>query len=63
IGEVGLGGEVRPVSQGERRVAEAAQLGFRTAYLAERAVPRRLPAGLRAVGVQALGPLFRELFP
>ncbi len=63
IGEVGLGGEVRPVSQGERRVAEAAQLGFRTAYLAERGVPRRLPAGLRAVGVQSLGPLFRELFP
>ena len=63
IGEVGLGGEVRPVSQGERRVAEAAQVGFRTAYLAERAVPRRLPTGLRAVGVQSLGPLFRELFP
>ncbi|MEO6444305.1 MAG: DNA repair protein RadA [Gemmatimonadaceae bacterium] len=62
IGEVGLGGEVRPVSQGERRIAEAAQLGFHTAYLAQRGVPRRLPAGLRAVGVQSLGPLFEELF-
>ncbi|MFP5355311.1 MAG: DNA repair protein RadA, partial [Gemmatimonadota bacterium] len=29
IGEVGLGGEIRPVSQSERRLAEAAQLGFR----------------------------------
>jgi len=62
VGEVGLGGEIRPVSQGERRLAEAAQLGFRTAYVAERAVPRRLPAGLRAVGVKGLRELFGELF-
>jgi len=62
VGEVGLGGEIRPVSQGERRLAEAAQLGFRTAYVAERGVPRRLPAGLRAVGVKGLRELFGELF-
>ena len=28
FGEVGLGGEVRPVSQGEARLKEAAKLGF-----------------------------------
>jgi DNA repair protein RadA/Sms len=28
VGEVGLGGEVRTVSQVERRAAEAAKLGF-----------------------------------
>ena len=32
-GEVGLSGEIRPVSQVERRIAEAARLGFRTIYI------------------------------
>lgn len=36
IGEVGLGGEVRPVDQLERRLAEAKRLGFKRAYLAPR---------------------------
>ena len=36
IGEVGLGGELRPVSQAERRVAEARRLGFRRAILPKR---------------------------
>lgn len=62
IGEVGLGGEIRPVSQSERRIAEGAQLGFRTAYVAERAVPRRLPSGLRAIGVKNINDLFGTLF-
>ena len=34
VGEVGLGGEVRAVSQIERRIAEAANLGMRRVYLA-----------------------------
>lgn len=33
FGEVGLGGEVRPVSQAERRIAEARRLGFKTVIL------------------------------
>jgi DNA repair protein RadA/Sms len=33
FGEVGLGGEVRPVPQLERRLAEAARLGFRRALV------------------------------
>ena len=36
IGEVGLGGELRPVSQIERRLEEAMRLGFRTAVIPER---------------------------
>jgi DNA repair protein RadA/Sms len=40
VGEVGLGGELRTVSQLERRLAEAERLGFRTAYV---------PASTRAV--------------
>src|SRR5579883_108039 len=54
IGEVGLGGEVRPVSQVERRLAEAAKMGMRTAYVADRAVPRRSTAGLEITGVATL---------
>ena len=63
IGEVGLGGEIRPVSQAERRLAEAAKMGLTTAYLAERSVPRRLPQGIRAMGVRTIGDLFERLFP
>jgi DNA repair protein RadA/Sms len=45
IGEVGLGGELRPVPQIERRLAESRRLGFRSAI-----VPRRsAPAGEKGV--------------
>jgi DNA repair protein RadA/Sms len=33
VGELGLGGEVRSVPQLERRLAEAARLGFETALV------------------------------
>ncbi len=42
VGEVGLSGEVRSVSQIERRVAEAARLGFRRVIIPRRP-GRRLP--------------------
>jgi DNA repair protein RadA/Sms len=62
VGEVGLGGEIRPVSQAERRLAEAANMGMTTAYLAERAVPKRIPKGLHAVGVRTIADLFERVF-
>ena len=62
VGEVGLGGEIRPVSQAERRLAEAANMGMATAYLAERAVPPRVPKGLRAIGVRTIGDMFERVF-
>jgi len=37
LGEVGLGGELRPVPQLSRRLAEAARLGFRSAIVPKRA--------------------------
>lgn len=52
VGEVGLAGEVRPIAGVQRRLAEAARLGFRRAV-----VPRahgealRAPAGLTVVEV------------
>jgi DNA repair protein RadA/Sms len=36
LGEIGLGGEVRPVGGVERRLAEAERLGFRTAFVSAR---------------------------
>jgi DNA repair protein RadA/Sms len=62
LGEVGLGGEIRPVSQSERRLAEAAKMGMTTVYLSERGVPRRPTAGIRAVGMRTVSDLFRTLF-
>jgi DNA repair protein RadA/Sms len=62
IGEVGLGGEIRPVSLIERRVGEAAQLGLTTAYVARRGEPKRPAGGLKVVGVDTIGELFRQIF-
>lgn len=54
LGELGLGGEVRAVTQVERRLAEATKLGMTEAYLSERAVPRRVPAGMTVHAVRTL---------
>jgi DNA repair protein RadA/Sms len=54
LGELGLGGEVRAVSQVERRLAEAAKLGLTDAFLSERSVPRRVPSGITVHGVRTL---------
>ena len=62
IGEVGLGGEIRPVSQVERRVAEAANMGMQRVYVAERGVPKRGVRDVSVVGVRTIGELFRSLF-
>jgi DNA repair protein RadA/Sms len=64
VGEVGLGGEVRPVSQTERRVAEAANMGMTRVYVAERGVPKRLSASrdVEVIGVRTIADLFQRLF-
>ncbi len=58
VGEVGLGGEIRAVSQIGRRVAEAAKLGFRRVVL-PRASLRALEADgdmeIDAIGVDRIG--------
>ncbi len=62
IGELGLGGELRPVSQAERRIAAAARAGFTHAFLPARSVPsQRSGLTLRPVGTVAelIGELFR----
>jgi DNA repair protein RadA/Sms len=62
LGEVGLGGEIRPVSQAERRLGEAAKMGMTTAYMAERGIPKRGARGIEVIGVRTINDLFRHLF-
>jgi len=62
LGEVGLGGEIRPVSQSERRLAEAAKMGMTRAYMAERGVPKRGTRDIQVVGVKTIHDLFQRLF-
>ena len=56
IGEVGLSGEVRSVSQIERRAAEAARLGFHRVIIPRTMGRRklRLPEGVEAVPVRSV---------
>jgi len=52
-GEIGLGGEIRPVSQLSRRLSEAAKLGFRSAIVpgTDRGPAERAPDGLKLIPV------------
>jgi DNA repair protein RadA/Sms len=55
LGEVGLAGEVRAVSQPEIRLAEAARLGFERALVpAATARHAEVPAGLEVSGVETV---------
>jgi DNA repair protein RadA/Sms len=51
VGEIGLGGELRAVSQIERRLAEAARMGFTDAFVPRRSVPRTRIDGLNVHGI------------
>ena len=62
FGEVGLGGEIRPVSQAERRLAEAARMGMTRAWLSERSVPRQPPKGIEVIPVKTISGLFERAF-
>ncbi len=62
LGEVGLGGEIRGVSQAERRLLEAEKMGMRRAFVSARSVPKRQPKQLKVESVPDLVALFRALF-
>ncbi|MEU4200662.1 DNA repair protein RadA [Streptomyces sp. NPDC045470] len=59
IGEVGLAGEVRRVTGVQRRLAEAARLGFTHALVP--ADPGKIPAGMRVLEVADVGEALRVL--
>jgi DNA repair protein RadA/Sms len=55
VGEVGLSGEMRPVSQLDRRLAEAARLGFKRCLIPKvGAKVSRVPRGIKLVPVSTL---------
>ena len=59
LGEVGLGGEIRPTGGVERRVQEAARLGFRRMFGSTRSAVQ-VP-GISLVGLDHVGQLVRAL--
>lgn len=66
-GEVGLSGEVRPVSQMEKRIAEAEKLGFNKIFISAFNRPDRLEhttkeRTIEVVKAQTIAEIFRNLF-
>ena len=58
VGEVGLGGEVRPVAGVERRLAEASRQGFGRVFLSARS---KLSTTIEVVRLENIGELARRL--
>jgi DNA repair protein RadA/Sms len=54
IGEVGLAGELRAVAQVEKRLQEAARLGFRKAVVPRHGAPERSPRGVEMVQAESV---------
>ena len=62
-GEVGLSGEIRPVGQVERRVIEAARLGFKKILISSYSkLPRGVGEGISVVKVADIPALVRAVF-
>jgi DNA repair protein RadA/Sms len=64
-GEIGLSGEVRPVAQTERRVIEAARLGFKKIYVSSFSSLEGLAGqadGIEVIKVADVPALCRSLF-
>ena len=61
-GEVGLSGEIRPVGQTERRIGEAARLGFKKIYISAYGVSDNVPEGIEVIKVADIASLCRSLF-
>jgi DNA repair protein RadA/Sms len=56
MGEVGLGGEVRAISQAELRIREAAKMGFRRCLLPERNLAKvEKVDGIELIGIREVG--------
>jgi len=62
-GEVGLSGEIRPVGQTDRRIAEAARLGFRRIFVSSfSSFDKASAAGIEVVKVADVPALVKALF-
>ena len=54
FGEIGLGGELRPVSGGQDRIVEAAKHGFSKAVVPKSNAPRKKIEGMEIHAVSTL---------
>ena len=61
-GEIGLSGEVRPVSQTDRRISEAARLGFKKIFVSSFSSADLRPRGMEIVKVADVPALVKALF-
>ena len=62
MGEVGLAGEVRAISQAQRRVAECARLGFDHVVMPKYSLRGiRIPEGIQVIGVETVVQAMAEL--
>ena len=62
-GEVGLSGEIRPVGQTDRRIAEASRLGFKRIFVSSYTpLPDNLPKEIKVVKVADVPVLVKALF-
>jgi DNA repair protein RadA/Sms len=62
FGELGLTGEVRPVTFGEERIREAAKLGFRRALVPQDNLPRAPIEGIEVRGVTRIEAALQRIF-
>lgn len=61
-GEIGLSGEIRPVAQADRRVSEAARLGFKKIFISSFTSLDLKPQGIEVVKIADVPSLVRSLF-
>ena len=61
-GEIGLSGEVRPVAQVDRRIGEAARLGFKKIFISSFAQSSATPEGIEIVRSSDVPALVRSVF-
>jgi len=62
MGEVGLAGELRAISQAERRIIEAARQGFKTCIIPHANKAKlKIPDGMRVMGAAHIGELLGVL--
>lgn len=60
--ELGLSGEIRPVSHTDRRIAEAGKLGFERIYISGYSSLSTQKMPLEVIKVNGIGPLCKSLF-
>jgi len=62
VGEIGLTGEIRPVSKADRVVMEAAKMGFTHAIISSRQQVRNIPAGIELIRLATVREAYETLF-